>query len=53
MNGFIFISPIPAAHPNTLYGIGENAAMKSIRGEILQRLRKDMPTLSGVLWEYE
>ena len=37
----------------TLRVYGENAAMKSIRGEIIQRLRKEMPTLSGVLWEYE
>ena len=37
----------------TLRVIGENAAIKSIRGEIIQRLRKEMPTLAGVLWEYE
>ena len=37
----------------TLRVLGENAAIKSIRGEIIQRLRKEMPTLAGVLWEYE
>ena len=37
----------------TLRVIGQNAAIKSIRGEIIQRLRKEMPTLQGVLWEYE
>ena len=37
----------------TLKVIGENTAMKSVRGEISQRLRNKMPTLSGVLWEYE
>ena len=30
----------------TLREIGENAAIKSIRGEIIQRLRKEMPTLA-------
>ena len=37
----------------TLRVLGENAAIKSIRGEIIQRLRKEMPTLAGVLWEYD
>ena len=57
MNGFIFISPIPAAHPNTLYGIGENAAINvptvpylMVRASIfsrclsaLKRLNRDLP----------
>ena len=37
----------------TLRVLGENAAITSIRGEIVQRLRNEMPTLAGVLWEYE
>ena len=37
----------------TLRVTGKNVAIKSIRGEIIQRLRKEIPTMHGVLWEYD
>ena len=35
----------------TLRLTGPSAALRSIKGEIIQRLRAKMPTLDGVLWE--
>lgn len=35
----------------TLKVVGNEATVKSVRGEILQRLRKEIPTLAGILWE--
>merc|ERR1712118_607324 len=35
----------------TLRLTGPSATLRSIKGEIIQRLRAKMPTLDGVLWE--
>ena len=35
----------------TLRLTGSGAALRSIKGEIIQRLRSRMPSLDGVLWE--
>ena len=54
--GDVELVAIDAGHVQpscTLLVKGKNVAIKSIRGEIIQRLRKDIPTLHGVLWEYE
>ena len=53
--GNVELVEIDAGHVQpscTLLVTGKNVAIKSIRGEIIQRLRKDIPTLHGVLWEY-
>ena len=53
--GDVQLIEIDAGHVQpscTLLVTGKNVAIKSIRGEIIQRLRKDIPTLHGVLWEY-
>lgn len=54
--GDVSLVEIDAAHVQpscTLRVTGKNVAIKSIRGEIIQRLRKDIPTMHGVLWEYD
>ena len=56
VGGSVELVSIDAAHMQpscTLRVAGKNAAIKSIRGEIIQRLREHIPTLAGVLWEYE
>ena len=35
----------------TLRLTGSSATLRSVKGEIIQRLRDKMPTLAGVLWE--
>ena len=35
----------------TLRLTGSGAALRSIKGEIIQRLRKEMPSMAGVLWD--
>ena len=35
----------------TLRLTGSGSALRSIKGEIIQRLRARMPSLAGVLWE--
>lgn len=35
----------------TLRMTGSGAMIKSVRGEVLQRLRNKIPTLAGVLWD--
>ena len=35
----------------TLRLTGSGSALRSIKGEIIQRLRENMPSLAGVLWE--
>ena len=35
----------------TLRMTGSGTMIKSVRGEILQRLRRNIPTLAGVLWD--
>lgn len=54
--GDVSLVSIDAAHVQpscTLRVTGKNVAIKSIRGEIIQRLRADIPTMHGVLWEYD
>ena len=53
--GDVQLVSIDAGHVQpscTLLVTGKNVAIKSIRGEIIQRLRKEIPTMHGVLWEY-
>eukprot|EP00966_Prymnesium_polylepis_P074604 1731565-Prymnesium_polylepis.1 len=35
----------------TLRMTGSGTMIKSVRGEVLQRLRNKIPTLAGVLWD--
>lgn len=35
----------------TLRMSGSGTMIKSVRGEVLQRLRNKIPTLAGVLWD--
>jgi Fe-S cluster biogenesis protein NfuA len=54
--GDVSLVSIDAGHVQpscTLRVTGKNVAIKSIRGEIIQRLRKEIPTMHGVLWEYD
>ena len=49
--GLLSVDPSDLQPSCTLRLTGTGSALRSIKGEIIQRLRAQMPSLAGVLWE--